>query len=112
MIIELGINFAHIRTKSLSVLNPLKRIDSHIMDDTDLAGPLFFALMMGVSLLLVCPLVTLHYYLPPFFELSLHLFFPSLLLILSLDWQNTFWIYLWNGRLGLRCYVHYIESHV
>lgn len=50
---ELGINFEHIRTKSLSVLNPLKRIDSHIMDDTDLAGPLFFALMMGVFLLLV-----------------------------------------------------------
>eukprot|EP00026_Physarum_polycephalum_P017124 Phypoly_transcript_18231.p1 GENE.Phypoly_transcript_18231~~Phypoly_transcript_18231.p1 ORF type:complete len:223 (+),score=32.15 Phypoly_transcript_18231:53-721(+) len=49
---ELGINFAHIRTKSLSVLNPLKKIDSHIMDDTDLAGPLFFALVMGVFLLL------------------------------------------------------------
>eukprot|EP01111_Echinosteliopsis_oligospora_P019814 TRINITY_DN977_c0_g2_i2.p1 TRINITY_DN977_c0_g2~~TRINITY_DN977_c0_g2_i2.p1 ORF type:complete len:214 (+),score=21.73 TRINITY_DN977_c0_g2_i2:89-643(+) len=30
----------------------MKRMDSHIMDDTDLAGPLFFALMMGVFLLL------------------------------------------------------------
>jgi len=49
---ELGINFDHIRTKSLSVLNPLKKMDSHIMDDTDLAGPLFFALMLGVFLLL------------------------------------------------------------
>jgi len=49
---ELGINFEHIRGKSLAVLNPLKRIDSHIMDDTDLAGPLFFALMLGVFLLL------------------------------------------------------------
>eukprot|EP01111_Echinosteliopsis_oligospora_P019813 TRINITY_DN977_c0_g2_i1.p1 TRINITY_DN977_c0_g2~~TRINITY_DN977_c0_g2_i1.p1 ORF type:complete len:251 (+),score=33.25 TRINITY_DN977_c0_g2_i1:56-754(+) len=49
---ELGINFGHIRSKSLAVLNPMKRMDSHIMDDTDLAGPLFFALMMGVFLLL------------------------------------------------------------
>ena len=36
------------------MLNPLKRMDAHIMDDTDLAGPLFFALMLGVFLLLVC----------------------------------------------------------
>jgi len=49
---ELGINFDHIRSKSLSVLNPFKKIDVHIMNDTDLAGPLFFGLMMGIFLLL------------------------------------------------------------
>ncbi|CAH1758582.1 686_t:CDS:2 [Entrophospora sp. SA101] len=49
---ELGINFGHIKTKSLAVLNPLKTIDKHIMDDTDLAGPLIYCLIFGVSLLL------------------------------------------------------------
>eukprot|EP01132_Coremiostelium_polycephalum_P002332 gene2332-2880_t len=49
---ELGINFEHIRTKTLSVLNPLKKIDSHIMDDTDLGGPIFFGLVLGFSLLM------------------------------------------------------------
>eukprot|EP01113_Clastostelium_recurvatum_P019117 TRINITY_DN2254_c0_g1_i1.p1 TRINITY_DN2254_c0_g1~~TRINITY_DN2254_c0_g1_i1.p1 ORF type:complete len:259 (-),score=56.92 TRINITY_DN2254_c0_g1_i1:49-768(-) len=49
---ELGINFQHIRTKSMSVLNPMNRIDAHIMDDTDLAGPLFFCLLLGGFLLL------------------------------------------------------------
>nr|CAG8534509.1 465_t:CDS:2 [Entrophospora candida] len=36
----------------LEVLNPLKTIDKHIMDDTDLAGPLIYCLIFGVSLLL------------------------------------------------------------
>ncbi|CAG8644987.1 12925_t:CDS:2 [Funneliformis caledonium] len=49
---ELGINFSHIKTKSLAVLNPLKIADKNIMDDTDLAGPLLFCLVFGVSLLL------------------------------------------------------------
>ncbi|EGC29289.1 hypothetical protein DICPUDRAFT_159146 [Dictyostelium purpureum] len=49
---ELGINFDHIRAKTLSVLNPLKKIDSHIMDDTDLGGPMFFGLLLGFSLLM------------------------------------------------------------
>jgi hypothetical protein len=50
---ELGINFGHITKKTLSVLHPLKKPDTHIMDDTDMAGPLVFALVMGVVLLLV-----------------------------------------------------------
>jgi hypothetical protein len=41
------------RSKSISVLNPFTRsIDKHIMDDTDLAGPVFFCLALGVFLLL------------------------------------------------------------
>lgn len=49
---ELGFNFDHIWQKTLSVLNPLKETDSHIMDDTDLAGPLLFCLAFGGFLLL------------------------------------------------------------
>lgn len=49
---ELGINFDHIWQKTLSVFNPLKATDSHIMDDTDLAGPLLFCLAFGGFLLL------------------------------------------------------------
>ncbi|KAG0300783.1 hypothetical protein BGZ98_008904 [Dissophora globulifera] len=49
---ELGINFSHIKTKSFTVLNPLRPVDRHIMDDTDLAGPLLFCLAFGTFLLL------------------------------------------------------------
>ncbi|OBZ68248.1 Protein YIPF5 [Grifola frondosa] len=48
---ELGINFSHIRAKSLAVLNPLGRVDEHIMDDADLAGPLLFFFCFGTFLL-------------------------------------------------------------
>jgi len=48
---ELGVNFGHIQTKTLMVLNPLGRIDQHIMDDSDLAGPMLFFLMFGTFLL-------------------------------------------------------------
>ena len=50
---ELGINFAHIRAKSMTVLNPLRRIDEHIMDDADLAGPVIFYFAFATSLLFV-----------------------------------------------------------
>ncbi|KAJ3030519.1 hypothetical protein HDV00_008858, partial [Rhizophlyctis rosea] len=49
---ELGINFSHIKTKGITVLNPLRPVDKHIMDDTDLAGPLVFCLLFGGFLLL------------------------------------------------------------
>ncbi|RKP12984.1 hypothetical protein BJ684DRAFT_234, partial [Piptocephalis cylindrospora] len=49
---ELGINFGHIQSKSIAVLNPIKPIDKHLMDDTDLAGPLLFYLLFGVLLLM------------------------------------------------------------
>jgi len=48
---ELGINFSHIRSKSLAVLNPFERIDARIMDDADLAGPLIFFLCFATFLL-------------------------------------------------------------
>jgi hypothetical protein len=49
---ELGINFSHIRAKSMTVLNPLQQVDEHIMDDADLAGPLLFFFLFGMLLLL------------------------------------------------------------
>ncbi|KAF2473511.1 Yip1-domain-containing protein [Lindgomyces ingoldianus] len=49
---ELGVNFGHIKMKTLAVLNPFGRIDQHIMDDSDLAGPVLFFLIFGTSLLL------------------------------------------------------------
>lgn len=53
---ELGINLDHIRTKSLAVLLPMKyaksNIDSTIMEDDDLAGPVAFVLLLGGELLL------------------------------------------------------------
>ncbi|KND05137.1 transporter YIP1 [Spizellomyces punctatus DAOM BR117] len=49
---ELGINFSHIKKKGVTVLNPLRAVDKHIMDDTDLAGPILFVLLFGGFLLL------------------------------------------------------------
>lgn len=49
---ELGVNFSHIKTKTLAVLNPLKQVDQHMMDDSDVAGPILFFLMFGTFLLL------------------------------------------------------------
>jgi hypothetical protein len=49
---ELGLNFDHIVTKSLSVLNVFRVPDKHIMDDADIAGPIFFCLLLGGVLLL------------------------------------------------------------
>ncbi|KAI8081905.1 uncharacterized protein B0P05DRAFT_538548 [Gilbertella persicaria] len=49
---ELGLNFEHIKTKSLAVLNPFRTVPHTIMDDTDLAGPLLFIFLFGTFLLL------------------------------------------------------------
>ncbi|KAJ1507700.1 Protein yipf5 [Coelomomyces lativittatus] len=49
---ELGINFNHIRMKTIAVLNPIKPINRHIMDDADLAGPLLFCFLFGLFLLM------------------------------------------------------------
>ncbi len=48
---ELGVNFPHIWTKTSAVMVPMKQIDSHILDDTDLAGPLLFCLIQGFCLM-------------------------------------------------------------
>lgn len=39
--------------QTLAVLNPLGRIDQHLMDDSDLAGPILFFLLFGTFLLFV-----------------------------------------------------------
>jgi hypothetical protein len=74
---ELGVNFSHIKGKvssqipskwfgsraptlltfaqTLTVLNPLARVDQNIMDDSDLAGPILFFLLFGTFLLFVRP---------------------------------------------------------
>jgi protein YIPF5/7 len=51
--LELGINFSHIKQKGMTVLNPFKQVDKHIMDDTDLAGPLLFCILFGGFLVIV-----------------------------------------------------------
>jgi hypothetical protein len=42
--------------QTLAVLNPVARIDQHIMDDSDLAGPFLFCALFGTFLLLVSSL--------------------------------------------------------
>lgn len=37
--------------KTLAVLNPFRRIEPHIMDDSDVAGPILFFFIFGTSLL-------------------------------------------------------------
>ena len=53
---ELGVNFPHIYAKSRAVLFPIgshaKSLEASVMEDTDLAGPLAFALGLGGELLL------------------------------------------------------------
>ncbi|KAI0300989.1 hypothetical protein B0F90DRAFT_1817287 [Multifurca ochricompacta] len=48
---ELGINLSHIGAKSMTVLNPFRRVDERIMDDADLAGPLIFCFCFATFLL-------------------------------------------------------------
>lgn len=50
---ELGINPSHILQKSLTVLNPLAKVNANIMDDADLAGPFVFCFAFAFVLLLV-----------------------------------------------------------
>lgn len=50
---ELGIDFNHISKKTLMVLHPFRPPEPHYLQDTDLAGPLIFALLLGAVLLLV-----------------------------------------------------------
>ncbi|KAJ5935661.1 hypothetical protein N7466_005208 [Penicillium verhagenii] len=49
---ELGINLGHIKTKTLTVLNPFASIDNHLMDDSDLYGALLYVFLYGLFLLL------------------------------------------------------------
>jgi len=49
---ELGIRFDHIWSKTQAVIIPNRSISEHILDDADLAGPIFFCLLLGACLLL------------------------------------------------------------
>lgn len=52
---ELGINIPQIIQKTKAVVSPVgttSSIDSHLMDDDDLAGPLVYAMLLGGELLL------------------------------------------------------------
>jgi hypothetical protein len=52
---ELGLNFGHIKKKTIAVMNPFTRtLDAELLDDCDLAGPLVFGAMLGFALTLVC----------------------------------------------------------
>ena len=51
--IELGIDFSHILNKILVVINPRKRIDSVLVNDADLTGPIQFCFILSVFMLLV-----------------------------------------------------------
>lgn len=51
--IELGIDFSHILNKILVVINPRKRIDSVLVSDADLTGPILFCFILSVFMLLV-----------------------------------------------------------
>lgn len=49
---ELGINFVHIKQKTLAALNPFNSVTPELMSDSDLAGPIVFVLLFGTLLLL------------------------------------------------------------
>ncbi|CAJ0918541.1 unnamed protein product, partial [Mesorhabditis belari] len=49
---ELGINFSHIKEKTVAVLNPMGGASVDVIADQDLAGPLVFCLLFGAALLL------------------------------------------------------------
>ncbi|KHN80902.1 Protein YIPF5 [Toxocara canis] len=49
---ELGIDFSHIKEKTVAVLNPFGSVAADVIADQDLAGPLVFCLLFGGALLL------------------------------------------------------------
>ncbi|CAJ0582663.1 unnamed protein product, partial [Mesorhabditis spiculigera] len=49
---ELGINFSHIKEKTIAVLNPMGTASVDVISDQDLAGPLVFCLLFGAALML------------------------------------------------------------
>lgn len=93
---ELGINFSHIRAKSMTVLNPLRRVDDRIMDDADLAGPLLFFFCFGVLLLLV----------------SLLCHFNDASHLVSIVWEASVWIHLRLWIAWFHLHIHVTKPHV
>ena len=51
--VELGIDFSHILKKILVVVNPRRKIDSVLVNDADLTGPVLFCFLLSTLLLLV-----------------------------------------------------------
>lgn len=109
---ELGVNFDHIKSKvtaaatrkqamkltanasqTLTVLNPTARIDQHLMDDSDLAGPILFALLFGVFLALVSPN---------------HLVRITILSNNYKVWQGELRLHLWTGSFWLSHSPHHL----
>ncbi|KAH3679961.1 hypothetical protein WICMUC_000704 [Wickerhamomyces mucosus] len=73
---EIGINFSHIKEKTLTVLNPRGIISPEIREDSDLAGPLLFCLIFGTFLLLAGKVQFDYIYgVALFGTISLHYFF-------------------------------------
>lgn len=50
---ELGINFYDIMKRSILVLNPFNKSNSHLLEEKDLSGPLFFCLSLYVYYILL-----------------------------------------------------------
>ena len=98
--IELGINFEHIWMKTQSVLIPTKPITEHILDDTDLAGPLVFCFVFGVCLLLVR---------------DEPIYVDRRIVLITSDapgGKSALWLHLRVWRNGMPLYVSLDEPHV
>ena len=99
---ELEINFAHIWTKTAAVMVPTRKIDPHILEDSDLAGPLVFFFIQGFCLLLVSS--TAAGFLPLLKEAktvaSIHSAKEALL-----------WLHLWNRDLDHSLLVRRAKPH-
>ena len=52
LLVELGIDFSHIRRKTMSALTPMRSLDAALMSDGDLAGPFVFCFALGFLLML------------------------------------------------------------
>lgn len=88
---ELGINFHHIKTKTLAVLNPFSQESNlEVTEDLDLAGPIFFVLSFGISLLLAGKIQFGYIYGVGFFgTLGLHYLFKFMSNDILLSLANT-----------------------
>ena len=49
---ELGVDFVHIWNKIMLVMHPLRPVEETVLHDTDLAGPLVLACILGFCSLL------------------------------------------------------------
>eukprot|EP00501_MAST-03F_sp_TOSAG23-6_P001840 GSMAST32.ASY1.ANO1.1918.1 assembled CDS len=47
---ELGVDFIHMKKKTLAVLNPMMKLEPEIISDADISGPICFCLLLGFLL--------------------------------------------------------------